>query len=452
MSHSRVWDEFVKIAIEKQLVKTAEKKDEAYNVKIPAASTGSESRVEDNGYDLIENRAHTGQTQVANSQLNDGIVENDVQRQRVMTDVALRNPRGVNAALIRTLVKAATILDAELNDECINMASEVDALIRKLSQAAPENIQNVGDGTEGGWYGTLGGAAGTAGAVGATGLLLTGPVTWPAALAAGVYMAIDRVQKTVGNVHEAIEKTGSFLNKLDFGYIGFRSSAQKLMEKKINRIGTTLQGFGAIPEKYGEENQAKQYLSATLDAIKYINSVHSYVVSALTQTSDLGADTSNAKNMWDKMASMVNEWLASMNNELIKYGLVADPNAKPVSPPSPVAQNTKPTVAPPASEEAPTTRPVAKQPLMSAVRHVKSPFSASGPEVTKLQKMLGDVDVDGKFGNQTFQALKQKAAPDSLLSILFTGKPELASGFKSWTSTDVADAIQRLNTPNIPTV
>jgi hypothetical protein len=132
MSHSRVFDEYAKIMSDKGLVKAADKKDEDYNI-VPDKA-GPDTKVDKSGYELVE-IAHPEQIQVAESRLNDGIVENGVEQQKAMMDVALRNPRGVLAAvLMKTLVKAANTLDKEMSNESIRMATEIDSLITKLAQ------------------------------------------------------------------------------------------------------------------------------------------------------------------------------------------------------------------------------------------------------------------------------------------------------------------------------
>lgn len=133
---SEVWKQFEKIMSEKSLVKTADKKDESYGV-VPDKS-GPDGFSEETGYELTE-IAHPEQVQVANSRLNDGIVENGVERQKVMVDVALRNPRGVLAELMKTLVKAANKLEDDMTDDSLKMASEVDSLLEKLAQ---QNLYN----------------------------------------------------------------------------------------------------------------------------------------------------------------------------------------------------------------------------------------------------------------------------------------------------------------------
>lgn len=414
-SRSKVWEDFEKIMSEKGLSKTADKKDADYNV-VP-------SDMEETGYDLIE-QAYPEQVQVANSRLNDGIVENANEMQKAMVEVALRNPRGVLAELTQTLVKIANELDEDQNDASIKMASEIDTILLKLSQEAPK-VQTVGDPEQSSWSGTVGGGVGAAAAAGATALYLSSPVGWAAGAGALLYGLIDRAQKSVGDIYDAFEKTGDFLAKLDFGWYGFRSQGQKAMEAKVNEIAKQLQQYGALSSQFDDEKQAPQLLKATFDAINYVNAHRNYINKALGQTSDIGYDAKNATAMWNKMSEMANAWLKQMDSELVKNKLVADPKTQQQG--ENISSKTQP-----------------------AGGHAKAPmhFPAMGDNVKKLQALLGFTgkDVDGKFGPHTWQAVVNEANvnQNKFLQEMLHTNPTYADDYKSWNPAAVDHAVMQL--------
>jgi hypothetical protein len=130
--NSRVWTEFEKIISKGDINKIASNKTNiSYNVIPPKA--GNDTPVETSGFDLIE-IAHPEQMQVANSQLNDGIVENSLEQHKIMLDIARRNSRGVFAELLGILVKAANVLDSNMTNDSLQMAKTVDELIEKIAQ------------------------------------------------------------------------------------------------------------------------------------------------------------------------------------------------------------------------------------------------------------------------------------------------------------------------------
>lgn len=136
---SEIWKHYEQLMAAK-IVKSATKdKETDYNIKVPSA--GVDDKVETSGYDLVENISHPGQIQVADGL--DGIVENGVQQQKVMMDVALRNPRGVIAELMGVLVKAAEYLESDLTDEGIKTADYIDTLLLKLARDVQSSDQVV---------------------------------------------------------------------------------------------------------------------------------------------------------------------------------------------------------------------------------------------------------------------------------------------------------------------
>jgi hypothetical protein len=132
MSTGRIWDEYEKIAEEKGFIKKADKSNPAYDIIPPAP--GADVKVEHDGWELTE-LAHPNPVQVSLSQSNDGVVENGVEQQKAMIDVAVRSPRGIIAELVEVLVKVANELDKDMTNDAMKLASEVDILIVKLAQA-----------------------------------------------------------------------------------------------------------------------------------------------------------------------------------------------------------------------------------------------------------------------------------------------------------------------------
>lgn len=351
--HSRIFDEFARIMSEKGLLKTADKKDTDYNI-IPDKA-GPDSKTDKTGYELIE-IAHPAQVQVFESRLQDGIVENGVERQKVMIDVALRNPRGVLASLMKTLVKAATILDLEMSDESIKMASEVDAMIEKLAREAL------------------------------------------------------RSEDIIPLVEEVINRFGD----LDFSILGF---GERKQEKEIvYKAGLALKKFLTNAKTAGQDiGNVIQELAS------YLKQNHQAVSGALTNTRDWGDDADEAREAWDNLKLVTDQW----------YQEPAKPEASEQQTPG-VANKSPAVVA-----------PIGKPP---SAHH----YSVFSPEVKELQVLLGfsGVDVDSKFGPATFAALTQKATTNSLLNDLLKGKPELAKSYQSWKNADIGLAIQRIQQGN----
>lgn len=363
---------------EKGLIKIADKKDESYNV-VPE-KVGPEGFDDKTGYELTE-LAHPDQIQVAHSQLEDGIVENGVERQKIMVDVARRNPRGVLAELMKTLVKAANVLEADLTSESLKMAAEVDALLIVLAQS--QVVLN------------------------------------PEAAKTLDAIRVTRLKKAAT---EAISR----FNDLDWhelpgqNYTGF---ASLFMDKKNDESGA---GSGYTDQQYAESvvNSANKKLKEFLDSkddvniasnkiAQYINQFYKMVNLAIKHSTDLGRDQDEAVVAWAALKTESDEWLARGNE----------------------AQKDR---APATEQLVPGL--MSKAPSKLAPTHH---YFAVGPEVKELQGLIGVSD-DGKFGPKTFAALKEAAKNNTLLANFFEENPKLDSGYQAWNNSSVGEAILRI--------
>jgi hypothetical protein len=234
MSHSRIFDEFAKIMSEKGLFKTAEKKDKA----------GPDTKVDKTGYELTE-IAHPEQIQVAESRLNDGIVENGVEQQKAMIDVALRNPRGVLASVMQTLIKVANTLDEELTEDSLKLAAEIDTVISKIAREA-----------------------------------LSSDDLWPL-------------------VEEVLNRFGD----LDFSTAGFSSAANKAAKKVVYQTSLQLKNFLQDAKAAGSGvGELVQNMSA------FIRGASGAVKNALENTTDWGSDAEDALEAWDNLKLVTDQW------------------------------------------------------------------------------------------------------------------------------------------------
>ncbi len=418
MSHSRVFDEFAKILANNALVKTADKKDQSYNV-VPVETSAP---VEETGYELVE-IAHPDQIQVAESRLNDGVVENGVEAQKIMIDVARRNPRGVLAEVMSTLVKVANVLEDEMTEESLKIAKEVDDFLVVLAQQAQPltTVNTVGEGS------TTDVGSGVASGVGLGGaMLLGGPLGW--AIGAGVLLneAVDYAHKKVGDLYEGFRKAATYLRKLDFGgwttTLSSQTDAQKKMEANIANIANTLDGYGQLGVSY--VNEPDKLILETYKAIQFLSTTAPYVTEALKQTTDLSGDPRKAEVVWNRAVSFAQEWLnvtRTKAEELkAKNGIPATPSK---GQPQGAGVSSKGPAAAPSSHH----------------------YSLDNPLVKELQQLVG-AEQDGKFGQHTFDAVIKETTDDYLLKEYIHSKPELAKGYRGWTSLeDVQNAINKIN-------
>jgi len=213
-------------------------------------------KVDETGYELVE-KAHPEQVQVAESRLNDGIVENGVEKQKVMIDVALRNPRGVIASLMGTLVKAANALDSEMSEESLKMAKEVDDFLVLLAQQSQVVLSPE----------------------------------------AGKQVDYRRLFRLKELVKEVLNRWGD----LDFSTFGFSSDEEKYAKSVVNDATKKIQEFDT---KQGEDAIAGGYSLA-----QYINQFYKMVRSAIQKSTDWGDDQNEALIAWDNLKNESDEWL-----------------------------------------------------------------------------------------------------------------------------------------------
>jgi len=285
MSHSRVFDEYAKLMTEKGLLKVAEKKDESYNV-IPD-KTGTDSIVDETGWELVE-AAHPEQVQVAESRLNDAIVENGVEQQKAMIDVALRNPRGVLASVMKTLVKAANVLEADMTEESLKLAKEVDDFLFVLAQQSQVAL---------------------------------GPE-------AGKKVDLHRLPR----LREAVNNTLERLNALDFSTFGF--GGDEYAEKIVNEAIKKLQTFVNLPEDSA--------VVAANPLAQYINQFYKMIRENIQKSTDWGRDQKHAVEAWDALKTEADEWLMrahpaetpklKLNPEQVAPGVASKEKATPGAP------------------------------------------------------------------------------------------------------------------------
>lgn len=243
MSHSRIFEEYAKIMSDKGLLKTADKKDTDYNT-VPDKA-GPDTVVEETGYELVE-AAHPEQIQVAESRLNDGIVENGVEQQKIMVDVALRNPRGVLASiLMKTLVKAANVLDREMSEESLKMAAEVDNLLEKIARDAMSSED--------------------------------------------IYPLVEEVLRR--------------FSALDFSTLGFSNEANKAAKETIYKTSLILKKF-----LQDGKNAGGNILDLIQNLSAFIKGAHKSVMTAISNTKDWGDDADEAREAWDNLKLTTDAW------------------------------------------------------------------------------------------------------------------------------------------------
>lgn len=245
MSHSIVFNEFAKILSKKDLIKTAEKKDPDYNVTI--TSIGEDTKTDHTGAELIE-IAHPDQIFVCDSQLNDGIVENSFEKQKIMVDIARRNPRGVLAELINVLVKSANILDNDMTSESLKMASEVDNYIFKLGQSL-------------------------------------GPVLNSEDFKSAIISVLDK------------------FNDLDWSTLGYSTENNSTGKKVINEVESKLRKF-----LFDAKNAGRGVTKLIYSFIPYIKMSNKMVIDAISKSTDWGKDGDDARIAWEDLYNLSDSW------------------------------------------------------------------------------------------------------------------------------------------------
>ncbi len=264
MSHSRVFDEYAKILVGNKIIKTADKKDGDYDIVIPAA--GSDTPVESDGWELIE-IAHPEQSQVARSGLEDGIVENIVERQKVMVDVALRNPRGIIAELMQALVKAANVLEDEMTDESLKMAQDIDVVLEKLAQQVN--------------YRTL----------------------------------LDSAKVSCDDLYMLMTTTGESLKGISLGHFWNNSAADKVMKIKLADIANKLNEYGALQARLTEDAEMQALFEQTRAAIAFIFKSNSIVLNAINMNTNLSENAIVAAGDWKELMNRAGCWNKVLGEE-----------------------------------------------------------------------------------------------------------------------------------------
>ena len=390
---SNVWKAYEQIMADK-IVKTAEKKaDTDYDVKVPAA--GPDTPVEETGYDLVE-IAHPEQIQVSNSQLNDGIVENGVERQKVMIDVALRNPRGVIAELIDVLVKAANVLDDEGE---YKMAAEVDVFIEKVAQVSAPGA---------GYTTTL------------TPLDIK-------------RVQVSQLQKFMPAVEEALTR----IKDLDWTTFiwGKGDKARQEAKAVVDNAQEHLQSFldtSGTDALIASANELAQFVHANYDL----------VLKSMRQSTDWINDQDEAKSAWQYLEGLSKRWLSAIGQPAAATG---QPSA--ITQPSAMTQpGATTTHGRPAPGAMTSRRP--STPGQGAHNYsVGGPSDPTGDKlVRELQELLGlsGKSLDGKFGPETFAAVQQEASHDVELEYYLNGYPGLKGSYHGWSPTAVQYAINAI--------
>jgi hypothetical protein len=323
------------------LIKTAgEMKDKDYDIKVPAA--GADTPVEDSGYDLVEGIAHPGQVQVSNSFRNDGIVENGVEKQKAMVDVAIRNPRGVLAELMKSLVKAANALENDMTDESIKMAAEIDSLLVKMAQQSLFSEQQSSS--------------------------LLGSDT-----------QFDSILQAAKNVIVSFDK-------LTWHGLASRVGSEE-SEQSIEKVKFALQRYMGIASNMKTPAKKLQWAEEVAGISKQFDaSVRAALEEARTTTLGglLQAMPIEQKKAWNDFV---------MQSETIQAP--SSPSDKPQHPQEVVEERKLNTPTIPKERAGLSNR-------TPGAHH----YSVSGPDVEALQKALGlsGDDVDGKFGPKTYEA------------------------------------------------
>lgn len=404
---SQIWQAYEKAMADK-IVKTAEKKgDEDYNIVPPSA--GPDTKVDETGYELTE-IAHPEQVQVALSQLNDGIVENGVEQQKAMIDVALRNPRGVIAEVIQTLVKVANELD-EAGD--YKMAAEVDGMIEKIGQELPGPAQDQLQ-----------------------------------------YSGSGRVPSFAGgDIYKAFEDAADGLDSLNLS---------GGIETRIKSVIDGLKRLSQL-QNQADPNQPDQLIQWTMLGINFVKAQKATVDMALKTSRSsffhpLGGIVAEAEYKWNNLIVAANEWLNANRDAVEKVkAQQADeykkqhPETQPVSSttPAPATQGDKGDMRRdrPGATPLPARREVAKDAPMSSGGG-KHGYSVKDPLVGELQQLLRqdghDIAVDNKFGHDTHMAIVDSSQNNSDLASMLHYNPRLAQGWQGWDAAHVEEAINAI--------
>lgn len=499
---SQIFKEYAQIMADKGLVKTADKKDPDYNV-IPDKA-GPDTPVENDGWELVE-IAHPDQVQVANSRLNDGIVENIVDAQKIMLDVTIRTPRGVLAEVMQALVKAANVLEDDMTDESLKMAKEIDVMLEKLADGPIGGAaKGLGYGVAGKWMvkkvwdaakgvfknvkvpvpaaaaveapAVAGGAAAVDAAAvtlpatpaaieaaepaaasrlgqgaAAAGRMLTMPLTGaaiPAAVFAGIVAdaaVVDwAVNHNLDNVYEQMTKVASDLDDLDV-------PAGSAMDRQVKEIAGKLNTYSGFKNELAFDTPRNAYMSfQNIEQVyNFINKM-TPVVSNIIKNSDQSAldhikvwkaSKSQTQDGWNELVKLATEEYNSLKGAL-------DAAARKYMP----AAGTSP-----ASSSLPVAiNPEAKKNIDHASKAPSSHhnYSVGGPNdlegsdlVKELQKALG-VEQDGKFGPQTFAAVMKQAdengANNYNLKAYLDQAPHYAKSYQNWDKSAVAAALHNM--------
>jgi len=480
MSHSRIFDEYARIMSEKRLLKTADKKDSDYNT-VPDKA-GPDMIVDETGWELTE-IAHPDQIQVAESRLNDGIVENGVEQQKAMIDVALRNPRGVLAStLMQTLVKAANTLDSDMTDESIKMAAEIDAVLFKLADdgvvdTAAKTVgygvgaKKVWDKLKGAWkwvkapaavapaaaaaesavapaaaaageaasfampavpaaetaaVGAEAAAAAEAAALAGEGATIAGlsiPVVgWIAAGVIGTGLLVNYLSNLdASEIYESFGTAAKHLDNLDFDTGSPLYNLQQQIVEKLKSYEAMKRGID-ISTDQGIANSLKDLATA----VAYVQQMDPKV-KQLVQLSDDGKHWYSIDALSRDKGQALQHW-----NDMMKFcaqwqqekkAELSKINAAAGKSDAPKAKTDKPNKAP------------------ASAGHN---YYVRTPEVKELQQALGITgpgQPDGKFGPNTFKALQQAATNNSLLTPLMENMPKTYQG---WDNVGVGNALKAM--------
>lgn len=391
MSYSHIWEQFEKAMSER--LKTAAKTnkgDSDYNI-VPDNS--NDLLAEKSGYELVET-AHPDQIQVADSLLNDAIVENGVEAQKAMIDIARRNPRGVIAELIKTLVKAANVLDQDMTEESLKMAKEIDDFLVVLGQQAKPTPAELGD---------------------------------PAAVEA--VRDTQKLKRLEYAVNEALQ-----LFVLLEPSAPLSSGIEPLLEvadeeklagnRVIQQAILSLRSFATAPSPEAARKLAEFVnLQSNVVATAIKGFERSWYSPYRFMPGPVGDVSGKALQAWNTLKQVVeSDWTTRVQ-----------PKTKEIAPEkAPSLEQTVPGVA---SKMSPETLPVSTTRMRN--------YSVRGSDVEQLQGLVG-VAQDGKFGPITWKAVMDEMADNYNLKSLLKDNPDLGKTFRNWTNENVDEAINKI--------
>lgn len=413
---SEIFKIYAKIMADKDKDKSLKgKSDPDYNV-VPEA-TGPDSPVEETGYELTE-IAHPDQIQVAESQRNDGIVENDVEQQKEITDIARRNPRGfVVAELMSVLVKAANILDTDLTISSIEMVKQIDNVLEKLAQEV-EQIGGVDNEPH----------------------------------------EIEYAKRNVNGLYDGFGKIAAYLSELDFE----STPRGKDLKEKVNNIAANLRGYSLIDRKYDKDPESLK--SKTYNGIKYLSENRNNVFLAIRESNNWGAAAAQANIIWNYVSNLANNWLENNNFTGKNKSQTSTPatTTAPKTAPSAWTPNAKLTpemwaaMSPEQQvawfNENQPNQPQAAEGVAMKAAPKKPGYSwntkLNKDKVEKLQELVG-ATVDGKFGPETLKKVLERASDskgaDNDLKEFLHGTPAYTQSFHNWNDAAVDHAILSMN-------